>query len=392
MTLALSQRTRVSEIIGLAWAQQQVELLQVLAPVYRSLPVTLATSGLGGYPSVPHPVVATTATSHFSSNQRRWVSGPAPPTPPPTATDKADKKRAYQNEKGRTFVDLRRVLVRSGAGGKGLVAWRRNSGERKFQPHGADGGRGGDVVFVASPRITTLAAVPVTINGGRGHHAKGKGLVGTTGETATIEVPLGTAIWHDTRRKPSRPMPLAPNTTNPDSATYEDDDSDLFDEDEDEGFYIDIDADGNEVVVFGARPTAPPSPDDHVGAAAVGESENRAPDPEPQLAADLVDEGDTFVAAVGGSGGRGNGGPSQTRVEQKDDPRTLGTPGEERFFRLELKTIADVGLVGLPNAGKSTFLGAVSRAHPKVTTADLFLPCLVSLSHRLSAHQSVENI
>jgi GTP-binding protein len=184
------------------------------------------------------------------------------------------------------FLDQAKIFVKSGDGGNGAVAFRREKYVEFGGPSGGDGGRGGDVVAEAVEGLNTLIDFRYAqhFKAARGEGGMGRDMSGAAAATLVVKVPVGTQILEN------------------DQVT---------------------------------------------------------------LVADLTRPGQRALLAKGGDGGRGNAAfkSSTNRAPRRAEP---GWPGEERWLWLRLKLIADAGIVGLPNAGKSTFLSIVSQARPKI--------------------------
>ncbi|MAY79579.1 MAG: GTPase ObgE [Deltaproteobacteria bacterium] len=184
------------------------------------------------------------------------------------------------------FIDETKIFVASGAGGNGCGGFLREKFNAFGGPNGGDGGRGGDIVLVATHRRTTLIELrgKAIWRAERGEHGRGKQQTGAAGKATEIHVPVGTRVF-----------------------------------DNDTG----------------------------------------------EILADLTADQDRWIAAKGGRGGLGNL-HFKTSTNRAPKKTTPGGPGEEKNLRLELMLMADVGLLGFPNAGKSTFISRVSAAKPKI--------------------------
>ncbi|MDP2690335.1 MAG: GTPase ObgE [Deltaproteobacteria bacterium] len=184
------------------------------------------------------------------------------------------------------FIDEAKVFVKAGDGGRGCVSFRREKFVPKGGPDGGNGGKGGDILFVADGRLSSLLDFKYKreYEAGRGGHGEGSLCSGKNGRDLRIKVPVGTVIKE---------------------------------------------LDTGDVLF------------------------------------DLVRDGQSYLCCKGGRGGKGN---AHFKTATFQTPRFAqpGETGEERSLKLELKLLADVGIIGFPNAGKSTLISHISAARPKI--------------------------
>ena len=248
----------------------------------------------------------------------------------------------------KAYVDRRRVRALAGDGGSGCVSFAMDGGSRgRRGADGGDGGRGGDVVAVACGRTKALGDVGNLLRGGKGGAGGGNGKIGSRGADAIVRVPLGTTVWRQEDDDDEEESGEAAAGRRIDFTNWGSSKPVEYDEEDDEDTNYD-ESDSKESSSIAREGWTRPR----------GLQRGKW-----TVVADLTREGETCSLARGGRGGKGN---KKMPVGKEAGTREPGQLGEDFRYVLELKSVADIGLVGLPNAGKSTLLRALSNATPRV--------------------------